>query len=74
MEHHGGQRVDRSGLDCRFESANPELLHARSGPGLIAPSVRDLGWIDATRIASYADNSSLGLELAALNHPEAVGR
>ena len=51
----GGQRVDGSGLDCRFDSPNVELNHARSGPGLNAPDLEKVGWIDSARVGPQPD-------------------
>lgn len=69
----GGIRDDGSGNDCRFQISNAELLRTRSGPGLKAKSVRDLGWIESSRVYTYRAYSNYKAKLAALNHPEASG-
>lgn len=69
----GGIRDDGSGNDCRFQIANVELLMTRSGPGLKAKSVRDLGWMEASRVHTYGADSQDETWIAALNHPEGSG-
>jgi hypothetical protein len=43
-----------------------------SGPGVNAPNLDKLGWLDANRIVTW-NGGSQSLTLAALNHPEAGG-
>ncbi len=69
----GGIRDDGSGGDCRFRIANTQLLRARSGPGLKAKSVRNLGWMEASRVTTYRAKTNRAITLAALSHPEASG-
>lgn len=70
----GGQRLDGSGLDCRFDSPSVELNHPRSGPGLNSASLQRLGWIGPSRVTRYVnDGTAITVTLAPLNHPEAFG-
>lgn len=57
-----------------FGGANPTFVgqFGQSGPGLNAPNLDKLGWMDANRVLTW-NGASQNAILAALNHPEASG-
>jgi len=70
----GGQRLDGSGRDCRFDSPSVEFNHTRSGPGLNSASLQKLGWIEPSRVTRHlTDGTEITVTLAPVNHPDASG-
>ena len=70
----GGHRLDGVAEDCRFDSPNVALRHTRSGPGINAPNLFYLGWLDRSRVAEYSHaRAEIRVTLAPLNHPEVAG-